>query len=99
MLFWSSVSLCTRAAIQLRNDSSCSNLTHTEDLNLISSGKFNDSCLLSSVGLICFSQNVQKLDLLLSVPGHSYFYYLSRFLWFVRNLSALSKKTLSNRLS
>ena len=49
MLFWTSVSLCTRAAIQLRNEAFCLNLTHAEVLNLISSGKFNDSCLLSYI--------------------------------------------------
>ena len=56
MLFWTSVSLCTRAAIQLRNDAFCLNWTHTEVLNLISSGKFNDICLFSYIiGLIGFS--------------------------------------------
>ena len=49
MLFWTSVSLCTRAAIQLRNDAFCLNWAHTEVLNLISSGKFNDICLLSYI--------------------------------------------------
>ena len=49
MLFWTSVSLCTRAAIQLRNDAFYLNWTHTEVLNLISSGKFNDSCSLSYI--------------------------------------------------
>ena len=60
ILFWSSVSLCTRAAIQLRNDASCSNWTHTEVLNLISSVKFNDSCLLSLICLICFFPNCSE---------------------------------------
>ena len=32
MLFWTSVSLCTRAAIQLRNDAFYLNGTHTEVL-------------------------------------------------------------------
>ena len=49
MLFWTSVSLYTRAAIQLRNDAFYLNWTHTEVLNLISSGKFNDSCLSSYI--------------------------------------------------
>ena len=55
--------------------------THTEVLNLISSGKFNDSRLLSYINwLNWFFVNLQKLDLVkLSCPGHSYqFYYLSR---------------------
>ena len=52
--------------------------THTEVLNLISSGKFNDSRLLSYINW--FFLNLQKLDLVkLSCPGHSYFYYLSCF--------------------
>ena len=72
MLFWSSVSLCTRAAIQLRNDSFCSHWTHTEVLNLISSGKFNDSCFLSLVGLICFFskmfRNLTFCCLFLDIP-------------------------------
>ena len=64
MLFWTSVSLCTRAAIQLRNEAFCLNLTHAEVLNLIISGKFNDSCLLSYINwLNKFFLNLQKLDL------------------------------------
>ena len=80
MLFWTSVSLYTRAAIQLRNDTFCLNWTHTEVLNLISSGKFNEICLLSHINwLNWFFLNLQKLDIAkLSLPGYSYFYYLSR---------------------
>ena len=97
MLFWTSVCLCTRASIQLRNDAFCSwNWAHTEVLNLISSGKFNDICLLSYINwLNWFFLNLQKLDLTnLSFPGHSYFYYLSRISWFDRNFSALPKENL-----
>ena len=57
MLFWTSVSLYARAAIQLRNDDFCLNWTHTEFLSLISSGKFNDSRFfyLTLIGLSGFS--------------------------------------------
>ena len=104
MLFWTSVSLCTRAAIQLRNDAFCLNWAHTEVLNLISSGKFNDICLLTYINWLnwfflnlSFNRSLTLPScLFLDIPIFTIFRVFSGL---IETSVRFQKKTLSNRLS